>query len=32
MKQRYVELLCVAMVAVGVGAELGFLVAWLTTR
>jgi hypothetical protein len=32
MKERHAELLLIVMIACGVGADIGFLVAWLTFR
>jgi hypothetical protein len=32
MKRRHVEMLLVVMIAIGLGAELGVLVAWATFR
>jgi hypothetical protein len=32
MKREYIAMLCAALTAAAIGAELGFLIAWLTIR
>jgi hypothetical protein len=32
MKERYAELLLIVMIACGIGADVGMLVAWMTFR